>query len=77
MKVADSDGRAVLVLGDEVADVETASGGEFGPDPMSLYERWTDVADFGTTVTAGPGQALESWVEGIGTIRNPCTQATR
>jgi len=38
MKLAIHQGRAVLVLGDEVADLEQASGGRFGPDPMAPYE---------------------------------------
>jgi len=37
VKIANTNGRAVIVLGDEIADIATASGGRFGPDPMSVY----------------------------------------
>lgn len=40
MKIANLDGRLVLVLGDAVADVETASNGRFGPDPMGAFAQW-------------------------------------
>lgn len=41
MRVANLNGRLVLVTGDETAvDVETASVGRFGPDPMSAYADW-------------------------------------
>ncbi|MGA0789837.1 MAG: FAA hydrolase family protein, partial [Ilumatobacteraceae bacterium] len=32
--LANIDGRAALVAGDQWYDLETVSGGEFGPDPM-------------------------------------------
>ena len=35
MKLANYDGRAALVLDGSMADVHDASGGRFGPDPMS------------------------------------------
>jgi 2,4-diketo-3-deoxy-L-fuconate hydrolase len=56
MKLANLDGRAVLVLGDEVADVATASDGRFGPDPSALYDDWDDFAAFAATVTAATGK---------------------
>ncbi len=40
MKIANLDGRLVLVLGDAVADVEAASDGRFGPDPMHAFAEW-------------------------------------
>ncbi|MEV8274171.1 fumarylacetoacetate hydrolase family protein [Microbacterium sp. NPDC077184] len=41
MRVANLNGRLVLVVGDETAlDVAEASEGRFGPDPMSAYEDW-------------------------------------
>ena len=55
MKIANINDRAVLVLGDEVADVAAASGGRFGPDPMGVYEHWSDFVDFAATVTTGTG----------------------
>jgi 2,4-didehydro-3-deoxy-L-rhamnonate hydrolase len=55
MKIASSKGRAVLVLGDEVADIAAASGGRFGPDPMNVYLDWPAFASFAGTVTSGTG----------------------
>lgn len=43
MRIANHDGRAVIVLDDEKAsDIATASGGVFGPDPADIYARWGD-----------------------------------
>ena len=55
MRIASVKGRAALVLGDEVADIETASGGAFGADPMSPYADWTAFREFADSVTAGTG----------------------
>ena len=60
MKIANSNGRAVLVLGDEIADIAKASEGRFGPDPMSLYDGWAAFAEFAPTVTTGTAQLVES-----------------
>ncbi len=56
MKIANLDGRLVLVLDDGVADVASASGGRFGPDPMSAYEDWSGFAAWavGVTDVTGP-----------------------
>lgn len=56
MKVANQAGRAVIVLGDQVADVAAVSAGAFGPDPMAIYSRWDDFVAFAATVdeTTGP-----------------------
>jgi len=60
MKIANANGRAVLVLGDEIADVAEVSGGLFGPDPMSLYEDWAAFAAFAPAVTVGTGALVEA-----------------
>ena len=52
MKIATVNDRAVLVLGDEIADIATASDGRFGPDPMALYDDWEAFVEFAATVTA-------------------------
>ena len=65
MKLANVDGRAALVLGDQIADVATASDGRFGPDPMALYECWDEFRDFAATVAAPTGSVVES------ALRNP------
>lgn len=60
MKLANSNGRAVVVLGEEVADVAVASNGRFGPDPMSLYEDWPAFAAFASGITSGTGPLVEA-----------------
>ena len=60
MRVANVAGRAAIVLGDEVADVCTASEGHFGRDLMDLYERWDEFAAFASTVSTGTGPLVES-----------------
>ena len=60
MKLANLDGRAVLVLGDEVADVATVSDGRFGPDPTTVFEEWEAFRELAEGVTAGTGPLDES-----------------
>ncbi len=60
MRLGNVAGRAALVLGDEIADVETASNGRFGPDPRTVYDEWGEFRDFAATVTAGTGPLLET-----------------
>jgi 2,4-diketo-3-deoxy-L-fuconate hydrolase len=60
MRIANQAGRAVLVLGTEVADIALASGGRFGPDLMGIYEHWDDVVAFARTVTTATGALVES-----------------
>ena len=60
MKLANSNDRAVLVLGDEITDIVEASGSRFGPDPMSLYADWAAFVDFAAGVTAGTAPLVES-----------------
>ena len=60
MKIANCNGRAALVLGDEIADVATASDGAFGPDPMSIYADWDAFVSFAAGVVAGTGPFVEA-----------------
>jgi len=60
VKLANSSDRAVLVLGDEVADIAGASGGHFGPDPMAVYDDWAAFVDFAAGVTSGTGPLVEA-----------------
>ena len=43
MRVANADGRAVLVHDDGIVDIAAASGGALPADPQLLYERWDEV----------------------------------
>ena len=43
MRVANADGRAVLVVDDGIVDIARASGGALPTDAQLLYERWDDV----------------------------------
>jgi 2-keto-4-pentenoate hydratase/2-oxohepta-3-ene-1,7-dioic acid hydratase in catechol pathway len=63
--LANRNDRAVLVLGDEVADVATASEGRFGPDPMSVYDDWAAFTGWAATVTSSTGPLVEA------ELRNP------
>lgn len=59
MKYANANGRAVLVLGDEIADVALASDGQFGPDPMDAFGHWPAFISFASTVVNGTGPLVE------------------
>jgi 2-keto-4-pentenoate hydratase/2-oxohepta-3-ene-1,7-dioic acid hydratase in catechol pathway len=60
VKIANSNGRAVLVLGDEVIDIAEASGGRLGPDPTKVYDEWTSFVSFAAGLTAGTGPLIEA-----------------
>jgi len=60
MKLANVSGRAVLVLGDQIADVALVSDGRFGPDPMSLYRDWEAFTAFAVTVASGTAPLVEA-----------------
>jgi 2,4-diketo-3-deoxy-L-fuconate hydrolase len=68
MRLANHNGRAVLVIGHEIADVETVSGRRFGPDPMALFDEWDEFREFAKTVTATTGPVVES------SLRNPVSR---
>lgn len=60
MKLANANGRSALVIGDGIADVAEASGGAFGPDPMSPYRDWAAFVDFAETVTEPTSSLVEA-----------------
>jgi 2,4-didehydro-3-deoxy-L-rhamnonate hydrolase len=60
MKLANVNGRAALILGDEIADVATASQGRFGPDPMAVYDDWSAFVEFALTVTTATGPLVDA-----------------
>lgn len=65
MRLANVGGRAVLLVGDGAVDVAVASGGRFGPDPMSLFDRWEELTAWAATVS-GPTGPLDA-----GALANP------
>lgn len=60
LRLANLDGRAVVVQRDGLLDVERASGGRFGSDPMALLADW---------------DALTEWAAGAGAADAPVDEA--
>ena len=58
MKIANYAGRAVLIRNDQVIDIEKASAGKFGPDLMSIYERWSEFVAAASSFSLTDGEAL-------------------
>jgi 2-keto-4-pentenoate hydratase/2-oxohepta-3-ene-1,7-dioic acid hydratase in catechol pathway len=54
MRLANLDGRAVLIVGDRALDVEAASDGAYGPDPQALFDDWTGFAEWAPTASGDP-----------------------
>ena len=50
MRLANVGGRAALVIGEGLVDVETCSDRKFGPDLRSIYERWAEFTEFASTI---------------------------
>jgi len=53
VRLANAEGRAVLVFGDRIADVENASGGRFPADPMAALARWDELAAWASGLGEG------------------------
>jgi 2-keto-4-pentenoate hydratase/2-oxohepta-3-ene-1,7-dioic acid hydratase in catechol pathway len=51
MRLANLDGRAVLIVDGGALDVETASGGRYGPDPQALFDDWGGFRDWAATAS--------------------------
>src|SRR5690606_22786228 len=62
MKIANVDGRLAIVLGDAIADVHTASGGRFGPDPMDVYSEWDAFVGWAAGVSEPTGALDAGWL---------------
>jgi len=60
MKLANHGGRAALVIDGCIEDVHGASGGRFGPDPMSVYADWPAFVDFAMGITVGSAPLIEA-----------------
>ncbi|WP_026415414.1 fumarylacetoacetate hydrolase family protein [Actinomadura oligospora] len=65
MRVGNLSDRLTLFRGDAAVDVEKASGGQFGPDPQAVYDRWTE---FVAWARANPsaGEAVPFRTEDLG-----------
>lgn len=50
VKLANANGRSVLVLGDRIADVETTSKGRFPTDPMAALAQWDKFREWASAV---------------------------
>ncbi len=50
MRIANLAGRAVLLTGTGAVDIERASGGRFGPEPLSVYRDWDAFEAWGRDV---------------------------
>lgn len=59
MRLANVGGRAHLVDGDRGVDVATASEGQFGPDPMALFDRWDELVDWAATADPSDGEVID------------------
>jgi 2-keto-4-pentenoate hydratase/2-oxohepta-3-ene-1,7-dioic acid hydratase in catechol pathway len=55
VRLANIGGRAALVIGEGIVDVETCSDRKFGPDLRAIYDRWTEFAEFAATVRTATG----------------------
>ena len=58
MKIANHRGRAVIVTGDTIVDIATASNGRFGPDPMDVFTRWEEFVAVADGLTGAAGEPL-------------------
>jgi len=55
IRLANAKGRASLVVGDQLVDVERASNGKFSADPMAALAKWESFASWAAGI--GPGAA--------------------
>src|SRR5690349_12674779 len=54
MRIANLAGRAVLLTDDGAVDIHEASGGAWGPDPQSLFDRWPEAQPALAALTGEP-----------------------
>jgi 2-keto-4-pentenoate hydratase/2-oxohepta-3-ene-1,7-dioic acid hydratase in catechol pathway len=57
VRLANARGRAVLLVGDGVIDVEERSNGRFDADPMHALQQWDAFADWARGLRAGDAKA--------------------
>lgn len=58
MRVASVQGRAAVVVGEHVVDIEGASGGRFAADPADMYRRWDELRSWASTAELSGGRPL-------------------
>jgi 2-keto-4-pentenoate hydratase/2-oxohepta-3-ene-1,7-dioic acid hydratase in catechol pathway len=58
MRIANLDGRLVLLSGERALDVERASTGRFAPDAQAVYERWDEFTEWAAG-QAGDGDPFD------------------
>src|SRR4051794_34182363 len=57
MRIANLDGRIVLLEDEGAVDVARASDGLFGPDPQTFYEAWPEFVLWASTADLGPASS--------------------
>jgi len=58
VQMANAKGRASVVLGGRIVDVERASGGRFSADPMAAVQRWDALVEWARGLAEGDAEAL-------------------
>jgi 2,4-didehydro-3-deoxy-L-rhamnonate hydrolase len=53
VRLANAKGRASLIVGDQVVDVERASNGRFTADVMAALSQWASVSEWAAGISAG------------------------
>jgi 2,4-diketo-3-deoxy-L-fuconate hydrolase len=59
MRVANLDGRLVLLKDFGAVDVERASGGKFGADPQQIYARWAEFVTWAAGADLGKSETYD------------------
>ncbi len=59
MKLANLEGRAVVVIGDGALDIARLSDGAFGPAVQPLYERWAEFLEFARGLDDSNAEAFD------------------
>ena len=59
MRLANLDGRAVLLHGNTATDVAQASSGTFGPDPMSVWADWEAFVGWAAGIDGSDGTTFD------------------
>jgi 2-keto-4-pentenoate hydratase/2-oxohepta-3-ene-1,7-dioic acid hydratase in catechol pathway len=58
IRLANVAGRAALVVGDRVVDLEHRSQGAFSSDPMAAFQRWAELRDWADAIEPTGGEPL-------------------